>query len=116
MLLFKKEFWDGLKDGSITLTFRRWQKARVKPGGRYRCHPIGVLEVDDIRLISLKDITPKDAQAAGFSSRAALIDYLGELGELGDDTEIYRVALHHSDDGDRVQLALEDQLTPEDIQ
>ncbi|MGE0321698.1 MAG: ASCH domain-containing protein [Polyangiaceae bacterium] len=116
MLLFKKEFWDGLKDGSITLTFRRWQKARVKPGGRYRCHPIGVLEVDDIRLISVKEITPKDAQAAGFSSRAALIDYLGELGELGDDTEIYRVALHHGGDGDRVQLALEDQLTPEDIQ
>lgn len=115
MLLFKKEFWDGLKDGSITLTFRRWQKARVKPGGRYRCHPIGVLEVDDIRLIQVKDITPKDAKAAGFQTRAALVDYLAELGELDEASEIYRVALHHAGDGDRVQLALMDKLSPEDV-
>ncbi|MEZ4234029.1 MAG: hypothetical protein R3B89_32950 [Polyangiaceae bacterium] len=115
MLLFKKEFWDGLTDGSITLTFRRWQKARVKPGGRYRCHPIGVLEVDDIRLVQIKDITGKDAEQAGFASRQALVDYLEELGELDEDSEIYRVALHHGGDGDRVQLALEDDLTPEDV-
>ena len=46
MLLFKKPFFAGLQSGAITLTFRRWQKPHVRPGGRYRCHPIGVLEVD----------------------------------------------------------------------
>ena len=42
MLLFKKPFFAGLQSGAITLTFRRWQKPHVRPGGRYRCHPIGV--------------------------------------------------------------------------
>lgn len=36
MLLFKKAFWEGLASGRITLTFRRWQSAHVKAGGRYR--------------------------------------------------------------------------------
>jgi hypothetical protein len=115
MLLFKKPFFDGLTNGSITLTFRRWQKPHVRPGGRYRCHPIGVLEVDDIKLVTVATITAADAQRAGFASRDTLIGYLAELGPLDDATELYRVELHHGGDGDRVELAMVDQLTDEDI-
>ncbi|HEY8075464.1 MAG TPA: ASCH domain-containing protein [Labilithrix sp.] len=115
MLLFKKPFWQGLESGAITLTFRRWQKPHVRVGGRYRCHPIGVLEVDDVRLVPAKDITEEDARAAGFESREALVSYLAELGPLADDTPIWRVALHHGGDGDRVQIALDDRLTAEDV-
>ena len=57
MLLFKKAFHAGLQSGAITLTFRRWQKPHVKPGGRYRCHPIGVLEVDNAAVVPVADIT-----------------------------------------------------------
>jgi ASCH domain-containing protein len=116
VLLFKKAFHEGLSSGAITLTFRRWQKPHVKPGGRYRCHPIGVLEVDDVALVHVREITARDASLAGFASRDALIDYLRELGPLDDDTEIYRVGLHHGGDGDRVQLALEAHLSPEDVE
>jgi hypothetical protein len=115
-LLFKKAFHEGLSSGAITLTFRRWQKPHVKPGGRYRCHPIGVLEVDDVTLVRARDITARDATAAGFASRDVLLDYLRELGPLDDDTEVYRVVLHHGGDGDRVQLALESALSPEDVE
>ena len=115
MLLFKKPFWEGLERGTITLTFRRWQKPHVKPGGRYRCHPIGVLEVDAIERVTAGSITADDARRAGFESRAALIAYLAELGELDDTTEVYRVELHHGGDGDRVELALEDELTTDDV-
>src|SRR5689334_21124022 len=115
MLLFKKPFWDGLTSGAITLTFRRWAKPHVRPGGRYRCHPIGVLEVDAIELVRASDITEADAAAAGFPDRAALIAYLAELGPLADDTEVYRVQLHHGGDGDRVELALSADLTADDI-
>lgn len=116
MLLFKKPFWAGLQDGRITLTFRRWQKPHVRTGGRYRCHPIGVLEVDDIRLVGVAEISDDEAKRSGFASRAELVAHLEELGPIDDDTQLYRVALHHGGDGDRVELALEDQLTDEDVE
>jgi hypothetical protein len=116
VLLFKKAFWEGLTSGAITLTFRRWEKPHVRPGGRYRCHPIGVLQVDDLKLVSVKSLTATDAQRAGFPSREALIEYLAGLGPLDDDTPIYRVELHHGGDGDRVEGALETELDAEAIQ
>ena len=115
MLLFKKPFWNGLQTGAITLTFRRWQKPHVRVGGRYRCHPIGVLEVDDVRLVPTAAISEEDARAAGFASREVLVSYLAELGPLRDDTPIWRVALHHGGDGDRVEIALDDRLSVEDV-
>lgn len=115
MLLFKKPFHAGLQSGAITLTFRRWQKPHVRPGGRYRCHPIGVLEVDTVSLVAVADITHQDAVRAGFATRDELVAYLAELGPLDDATAVYRVELHHGGDGDRVELALADQLTEADI-
>ena len=118
MLLFKKPFHAGLVDGSVTLTFRRWDKPHVRAGGRYRCHPIGVLEIDDVRLVRVGEIDDRDAKAAGFSDRAALLEFL-RTGPKGDDvsdaTEVYRIALHHGGDGDRVEIALDDALTKDDI-
>jgi hypothetical protein len=115
MLLFKKPFWEPLVSGAVTLTFRRWQRPHVRVGGRYRCHPIGVLEVDAVALVRAKEITADEAKRAGFASRAELLTYLGELGPLDDETEIWRVELHHGGDGDRVELALETELTAEDV-
>ncbi len=115
MLLFKKPFFAGLQSGAITLTFRRWQKPHVRAGGRYRCHPIGVLEVDAVDLITVAQIREADAAPAGFTDRAALVAYLAELGPLTPDSPVYRVALHHGGDGDRVELALAADLTPEDV-
>ena len=115
MLLFKKPFWEGLQSGAITLTFRRWQKPHVKPRGRYRCHPIGVLEVDAIELVTVGSITGEDAKRAGFETREALVAYLAELGPLEESTTVYRVELHHGGDGDRVELALEAELAVDDV-
>jgi hypothetical protein len=115
MLLFKKPFWEGLQSGRITLTFRRWKSPHVKVGGRYRCHPIGVLQVDDVRLVKCRAITASDAERSGFTSRKELLDYLAELGPLTADTEVYRVELHHGGDGDRVEIALDDALDDEAI-
>jgi hypothetical protein len=111
MLLFKKPFWDPIVAGAVTLTFRRWQRPHVKPGGRYRCHPIGVLVVDALSIVPVAAITAEDAACAGFPDRTALIEYLGELGPLAEDTPVYRVAFHHGGDEDRVDAALDDNLT-----
>jgi hypothetical protein len=115
VLLFKKAFWEGLTSGAITLTFRRWQKSHVRAGGRYRCHPIGVLEVDGVKTVLVSSLTEEDAKRAGFPSLEALVGYLGELGPLDDATEVHRVELHHGGDGDRVSTALDDQLSKEAV-
>jgi hypothetical protein len=118
VLLFQKAFHEGLKNGAITLTYRHWPKARVKAGGRYRCHPIGVLEVDAITRVKVRDITADDALRSGFETREALVHYLagGPAGRLNDETELFRVELHYAGDGDRVAVALEADLSPEDVQ
>ncbi|HEY8432463.1 MAG TPA: ASCH domain-containing protein, partial [Sandaracinaceae bacterium] len=93
MLLFQKRFHDGLVSGAVTLTFRRWERPHVKVGGRYRCHPIGVLVVDRVDRVRVRDITEEDAVRAGFESRAALVAYLREAKDapLRATTELYRI-------------------------
>jgi hypothetical protein len=76
VLLFQRRFHAGLLDGSITLTFRRWEKPHVKAGGRYRVHPIGVVQVDDVRVVRLREVTARDARAAGFAGVAELHAHL----------------------------------------
>jgi hypothetical protein len=117
VLLFQKRFHDGLQNGAVTLTFRRWEKPRVKVGGRYRCHPIGVLEVDEISQVSIGQITEQDARSSGFGSRQDLLAYIegGPGGTLDEDTRVYRVVLHHGGDGDRVPIALDAHLSEEDV-
>lgn len=43
-MLFSKEFWPGLADGTITATFRRWRRQQVVVGHRYPT-AAGILEV-----------------------------------------------------------------------
>jgi hypothetical protein len=90
----------------------------VRAGGRYRCHPIGVLEVDSVSKARIREITAADARLAGFASLAELLEFIrsGPHGEaLTDDSELFRIELHHGGDGDRVEVALEDKLTREDV-
>lgn len=117
MLLFQRKFHEGLVNGSVTLTFRLWDAARVKPGSRYRCHPIGVLEVDAVDRVRISGISQEDARCSGFSSRDELLEYLSGLAQtrLSEETELYRVLLHYAGDGDRVSLALETDLSPDEI-
>jgi hypothetical protein len=118
MLLFQKRFHAGLVDGSVTLTFRSWARPHVKPGGRYRCHPIGVLVVDAIEQVRVADIGERDARRAGFDSRAELLEYVGSKSDevVGPSTRLWRVELHHGGDGDRVEIALDDELGAEDVE
>lgn len=117
MLLFQKRFHAGLVSGAVTVTFRRWDKPHVRIGGRYRCHPIGVLEVDRIDRVRVGDVTEADARRSGFGARAELIEYLRTARDeaLDDDTRVFRIELRHGGDGDRVALALEADLGPADV-
>jgi hypothetical protein len=118
MLLFQKRFHAGLVDGSITRTFRLWDKPHVKPLGRYRVHPIGVVEVVSVLRRPLRELTDRDAKAGGFVSREELLSYMAPVAKapLTEDTLVFDVTLRHGGDGDRIPLALEDALTKEDVE
>jgi hypothetical protein len=117
MLLFSSRFHAGLVSGAITLTFRLWDRARVRPGMRYRCHPIGVLEVDAVDRVTVGAITEEEARRAGLADRAELLGYMGERAAepLAPDTPVFRIALHHAGDGDRVPGALDADLSDEAV-
>src|SRR5688500_6604370 len=97
MLLFQKRFHAGLQSGEITVTFRRWERARVKPGGRYRVHPIGVVEVDAVQRVKLRGVAERDARAAGFRSLGELTGYLAEVsaGPMREGDELFLIRLHY---------------------
>jgi hypothetical protein len=110
VLLFQKRFFEGLQTGAITLTFRRWEKPHVKPGGRYRVHPIGIVQVDALEIVEEKSLTEDDAHRAGFHTLDEMRAYF-----IVKDTPLYKVTLHHAGDGDRVDLADHDTLGPDDV-
>ena len=47
---FSRELRAAVMSGDITVTFRLWQRPKVKPGGRYRMSD-GQIEVDAVELV-----------------------------------------------------------------
>jgi hypothetical protein len=127
LLLFQRRFHAGLLDGSVTLTFRRWARPHVKPGGRYRVHPVGVVEVSAVGKIRLGEITTREARAAGFRDLGELHAFLAapaklrgggavDRGPVNRRTVVWRVVLRHAGEEDRVDLALQDDLSADDVE
>jgi hypothetical protein len=97
-MLFTKRFWPGLADGSLTLTFRRWQRPQARVGGRYHT-PVGDIVVTSLRQVPISSISAREAQRAG-QPRAELVEYLG-----GDGAElVYRIEFERAGEDWRVAL------------
>jgi hypothetical protein len=85
-MLFKKSQLDGIADGSISLTFRRWDAPRVRVGGGQRT-AIGVIEIDAVERVD--DLSDEEARRAGWASREAVLrQFARRSGDL------YRIELH----------------------
>ena len=107
-MLFDKDEWPGLVDGSITLAFRRWRSAHARVGSKHRI-PGGILAIDAVEVVEPGRITEADARRAGAASRAALIARLDAHG----DAPVYRVAFHFAGPDPRVALRERADLTEE---
>ncbi len=87
-MLFRNEFLDGIRAGTVTLAFRRWRRPTVRAGGTLLT-PVGQLSIVSVDQVAASRISKADAQRAGFETRAALLEEL----ERRDAGEIYRIEL-----------------------
>lgn len=75
-MLFTADAWPGIRDGSITVTFRRWTRAQAKTGGRYRVGRM-LIEAVDVRQVPAGSISDADSRASGAAGRAEVLARLG---------------------------------------
>jgi hypothetical protein len=71
-MLLNQRTLDGIRDGRITLAFRRWQRPTVRAGGTLLTGG-GQLTIDDVAEVDEAGITERDARRAGYPSRDALM-------------------------------------------
>ena len=91
-MLFKTRFHDGLRAGSITLTFRDWSRPQVKVGGSYRVGRDLELRVVSVDRVQATAISDQEAIYAGFAGRKDLLRFVAKSKTRSDDGLVYRVA------------------------
>jgi hypothetical protein len=110
-MIFQQRFLDGIRDGSITLAFRRWRRPTVRGGGTLLT-AVGELSITAVTPVTLSEISEDDARKAGYESREALVATLRE----GVDGTLYRIALGQLRPDPRVALRASDRLGDEERQ
>lgn len=110
-MLFEKRFWQGIADGTVTVTYRRWKKP-VAAAGRTNRTPGGIVFVEAVDIMDPAAIDEVDARRAGYGSAGELVaDLRGEPA-----TPVYRVQFRLLDGGDpRDSLASDAALTEDDV-
>jgi hypothetical protein len=63
-VLFRKELWTGLADGTVTLAFRRWQRPTVTTSGALKT-AVGVLAIDEVVEINENFSRPRTQHGPG---------------------------------------------------
>ena len=114
-MLLPARIAEGVRQGSITLAYRRWEQSRVRVGGT-QLTPAGIVRFEAVEEVTdLATITDADAQAAGFPDGEALRDYLartapaegsrraGPRASKGGD-RVFRVRLSWVGEDPRVEL------------
>jgi hypothetical protein len=104
---FEPRLKQGIRDGTITLAFRRWRRSQVVTGHQYRTG-LGMALAEAVDVVRPSDITAADALAAGYP------DVAGLLADLRGDQELplYRIRFRRLDEPDpRDELAASDAIT-----
>jgi hypothetical protein len=110
-VLFEQRFWSGIRDGTITLTFRRWKRRQVVAGGVYRTGG-GRVIVDAVDTVDPDRISDDEARRAGYETAADLVAYLRGTPDLPCTRIEFRLAVEPDP---RAELAATAALTDDDI-
>ena len=105
-MLFRQHFLDGIRNGTITVAFRRWRRPSVKSGGSLLTS-IGQIRISSVTQITMPQISEKDARRAGYGSRAELLAELRQRSE----GKIYRIELGPLRADPRIALRRDARLT-----
>jgi Uncharacterized conserved protein len=108
-MLFRQKFLDGIRDGTITLAFRRWRRPSVRAGGTLLT-AVGQLEIVSVDEVAMTGISEDDARRAGYSSREELLIEL----RARDEGKVYRIELGGLRGDPRVALRASASLSEED--
>lgn len=101
---------DGIAAGKVTRAFRRWRRPTVRAGGTLRT-AVGVLAIDAVTRVALKDISDEDARAAGYEDATAVTSDLAKR----KDGAFYRIDFHLAGEDPRVALRTRARWTAEEI-
>jgi hypothetical protein len=88
-----------VRDGSVTVAFRRWTQPRVRVGTKLRT-AVGLVEIVSVDEVDPGSITDADARASGAAGRDALLEALAQ--RPGDHT--YRIGLRYAGVDPRIAL------------
>jgi hypothetical protein len=109
-MLIKNAILEKIKNGEITMLFRRWKRAGVKAGGTQMTQ-MGVVGIDSVDVLTERKITEADARAAGFENKKAL------LADLYDrDEDIYRIGVRWIGEDPRKELRTNDKLSKDELE
>jgi hypothetical protein len=98
-MLFRPSTLNGIADGTVTRAYRKWDRPRVRPGGRQRT-PAGVVAFDTVEPVARDSLTDADARSAGLAG----LDELLELVDRRPAGTIYRIDLRLAGPDPRVAL------------
>jgi hypothetical protein len=98
-MLLRSDVLRGIRDGHVSLAFRRWRRPSVRSGGTLLTS-IGRLLIASVSITPEGTITEDDARRAGYSS---LDDLLQELNRRPEGV-IYRVEFNGIEPDPRIEL------------
>lgn len=90
---FSEELRSAVLAGDLTVSYRLWQRPKVRVGGRYPVGP-GFIEVDAIELVPFATITADDVRRAAEPDLETLRRRAAHAGPIEDDTVLYRIEFH----------------------
>jgi hypothetical protein len=100
---------EAIREGTVTLAFRRWDQARVRAGSTFRT-ALGVVGVTGVDVIELGGITDNEARQAGYDSRDHLVRELSRRTK----GQVYRVGLRFEGADPRSALRTRADFDPEE--
>ena len=92
-MMFSPDLREAVAAGDITVSIRLWQRAKVRPGGRYASHGFHI-EVDSVEVLPFSAVTAEDVVRSGEPDREALRARAAHAGPIDDSTLVYRIEFH----------------------
>jgi hypothetical protein len=91
--MFSRDLRDAVARGEVTVSIRRWERPKVKVGGRYPSAGV-VIEIDSMEVLPFSAVTDEDIRDSGEADREALRARAAHSGPIHDDTLVYRIEFH----------------------